>query len=113
MCGQQHQQIDSSFLMEAIAKMEADARKPSPPLVVSPQAYEAITGRSISQVQQQKALRPTVEITKGTFGRVTLWGWECSCEDGKVPWTRKDVALAEAREHFDTKHGGSHGREGK
>jgi hypothetical protein len=62
-------------------------------------------------MEEVKKLRPTVEITKGSFDRVTHWGWECTCGDGTLPSARKkDHVLQEAREHFDTKHGGNHGR---
>lgn len=55
------------------------------------------------------ALVPTVEITCGSNGRATGWGWTCSCGDGEAPRIRKKSAvLEEAREHFDTKHGGIH-----
>lgn len=55
------------------------------------------------------SLRPTVEITTATAGRVTGWGWQCSCGDGDRPqMVKKDVVLERARTHFDTKHGGQH-----
>lgn len=69
--------------------------------------------QGVTQMELQKALRPTIELTKGTFGRITQWGWECSCGDGRVPDAKKDVALEDARDHFDTKHGSNHGRVGK
>lgn len=63
----------------------------------------------MEQMEAAKALRPTVEITKGISKRTTKWGWSCSCGDGKEPKLRKrDVVLEEARQHFDTKHGGQH-----
>lgn len=63
----------------------------------------------VEQAEATKALRPTVEITKGISKRTTKWGWTCSCGDSVVPKTRKrDVVLNEARHHFDTKHGGQH-----
>jgi hypothetical protein len=65
--------------------------------------------RSTPQVEQERQLRPTVEITKGITKRTTRWGWTCSCGDAEKPRLRKrDVVLAEARHHFDTKHGGRH-----
>lgn len=61
------------------------------------------------QRAQQKALTPTLEITLGTNGRATGWGWTCSCGDHELPRVRKkQIVLDEAREHFDTKHGGQH-----
>lgn len=48
-----------------------------------------------------------VEILKAESGRVTGWGWRCECGDGEMPRVvKKDVMLARARAHFDTKHMG-------
>ena len=65
--------------------------------------------RGTPQVEQERKLRPTVEITKRITKRTTQWGWSCTCLDKVEPRTRKrDTVLAEARHHFDTKHGGQH-----
>lgn len=62
-----------------------------------------------SQSEQTKALKPTMEITLGSNSRATGWGWQCSCGDEVLPRPRKrNAVLAEAREHFDTKHNGLH-----
>lgn len=62
-----------------------------------------------AQGEQVRALTPTVEITLGTNGRATGWGWACTCGDERKPRVvKKSIVLAEAREHFDTKHGGLH-----
>jgi hypothetical protein len=60
--------------------------------------------------QKERQLRPTVEVTtRMPNRRTTCWGWSCSCGDNAPPRLRqRSIVLEEAREHFDTKHGGEH-----
>lgn len=73
--------------------------------------YERREDPSGHEAVIKASLRPTVEITTATARRVTGWGWRCSCGDDAPPMVRsKSSVLEEARTHFDTKHGGDHGR---